>query len=188
MQISTTGNETILKSRQVLDMITVANDFTLFVEKAGDYTREQILVYFQRVLPAIYLKASLLPDVQVADEDAVEHYVTQEQWEQTFNEIREKLGQEDIFYFIDLHEKSQHDAIRASIAEGITDLYQDLKDFLLLIQKPQLLFQENAVKECRRLFETRYGYKIVNCHAAIHYLLYQEGNSGGGEAEYLDIL
>jgi len=188
MQKESTSKEAILQSRQVLEMLTVANDFTLFIEKAEDYTRDQILIYLQRVLPVIYLKASLLPEIQVTDDDAIEHYVTEEQWGALFNMIRIKLGQEDIFYFIDLHEKTQHDTIRASIAEGITDIYQDLKDFLLLIQKPQIAFQENAVKECRHLFETRYGYKLVNCHSAIHYLLFQEGNSGGVESEYIDIL
>lgn len=188
MQNTPSGNEPVLQSKQVLEMITVANDFILFVEKADNYTRDQILIYFQRILPVIYLKASLLPDIKVTDDEAIEHYITEEQWEAVFNEIRAKLGQEDIFYFIDLHEKSQHDAIRASIAEGITDIYQDLKDFLLLIQKPQLAFQQNAVRECRHLFETRYGYKIVNIHAAIHYLLFQEGISGAAESEYLDIL
>jgi len=180
-------NEIIVKSRQVVDMLTIANDFTLFIEKADDYTREQILIYLQRILPAIYLKASLLPDVLPSDEDAIEHYVTEEQWESVFNIIREKLGQEDIFYFIDLHEKTQLDAIRASIAENVTDIYQDLKDFLLLYQKPRLAFQENAIKECSQLFQRRYGYKLVNCHAAIHYLLYQEGDSGGFQSEYPDI-
>ncbi|MBN1198716.1 MAG: DUF5063 domain-containing protein [Bacteroidales bacterium] len=188
MQTDSIDNEKVLQSKQVLEMVTVANDFTSFFEKAEDYSREQILGYLHRVLPIIYLKASLMPDISVTDEEAVEHYVTEEQWEILFNMVREKLGQDDIFYFIDLHEKTQHDAIRASIAEGITDIYQDLKDFLLLIQKPQVAFRENAIKECRFLFETRYGYKLVNCQTAIHYLLFQEGNSGSVDSEYLDIL
>lgn len=188
MQKNLSGSESILQSRQVLEILTVANDFTGFIEKASDYTRDQILVYLQRVLPVIYLKASLLPEIHVSDEDAIEHYVTEETWETVFTTIREKLGKEDIYYFIDLHEKTHHDAVRASIAEGITDIYQDLKDFLLLIQNPQLVFQENAVRECRYLFETRYGYKIVNCHSAIHCLLFREENSGVADSEYFDIL
>jgi len=188
MQIDLPDNERILQSKQVLEMVTVANDFTRFLEKAEEYTRDEMLGYLHRVLPIIYLKASLIPDITVTDEEAIEHYVTEEQWENLFNILREKLGASDIFYFIDLHETSQHDAVRASIAEGITDIYQDLKDFLLLIQKPQITFRENAVKECRQLFETRYGYKLVNCQTAIHYLLYREGNSGSADSAYLDIL
>ena len=182
-----TDNDRAVKSRPVLEMLTVANDFTLFIEKAEEYTREQILTYLQRVIPAIYLKASLLPEIIVSDEEAIEHYVTEEQWESVFNTIREKLGQEDVFYFIDLHERTQQDAILASIAENITDIYQDLKDFLLLIQKPQQAFQENAVRECRYLFQTRYGYKLVHCHTAIHYLLFKDGISGSSASEYIDI-
>jgi len=166
----------MLQSKQVLEMLTVANDFTLFIEKAEEYPREQIITYLQRIFPVIYLKASLLPDIKVKDEDAIEHYVTEEKWAEVFNTIRAKLGQEDIYYYIDLHERTQQDAIRASISENIADIYQDLKDFILLYQKPIQSFQENAVKECQRLFQTRYGYLLVNCHTAIHYLIYQEGN------------
>ncbi|MFH1159624.1 MAG: DUF5063 domain-containing protein [bacterium] len=174
MSITTSG-ESPIKSKQVLEMLTVANDFCLFIEKAGEYTPDQILTYLQRVFPVLYLKASLLPELEMEDEDAIEHYVTEEQWETVFNELRSKLGEEDLYYYIDLHEKTQQDAVRASIAENVADLFQDLRDFVLLYQKPLQSFQENAVKECRRLFETRYGYKLVNCHTAIHYLLYQEG-------------
>ncbi|TSA24632.1 MAG: DUF5063 domain-containing protein, partial [Bacteroidetes bacterium] len=53
-------SESLVRSSQVLEMLAVANDFTLFIEKAEEYTREQILNYLHRVLPAIYLKASLL--------------------------------------------------------------------------------------------------------------------------------
>jgi len=164
-------DETFLKSKPVLEMLTIANDFCLFIEKSEEYTREQILVYLQRVMPVIYLKSSLLPDLAVEDEEAVEHYVTEEQWEDVFTTIRAKLGSDDLYYYIDLHEKTQQDAIRASIAENIADIYQDLKDFILLFQKPLQAFQENAVRECKTLFQNRYGYRIVHGHTAIHYLL-----------------
>jgi len=180
-------SESLVRSSQVLEMLAVANDFTLFIEKAEEYTREQILNYLHRVLPAIYLKASLLPEIQVTDEEAVEHYVTEEQWEIRFSLLRERLGPDDEYSFIDLHEKSQQDAVRASIAENIADIYQDMKDFLLLYQNPLHTFQENAVRECRQLFQTRYGYRLVNGLTAIHYLLYQEENSGGEATEYIEI-
>jgi len=167
----------VLQSKQVLEMLTVANDFTSFIEKAEEYSRDQIITYLQRIFAVIYLKASLLPDVKVKDEDAIEHYVTEENWENVFNTIHAKLGQEDLYYYIDLHERTQQDAIRASISENIADIYQDLKDFILLFQKPIQTFQENAVKECKHLFQTRYGYRLVNCHTAVHYLIYKEGYS-----------
>ncbi|MCX6305736.1 MAG: DUF5063 domain-containing protein [Bacteroidetes bacterium] len=161
-----------LYSVKVLEMITVANEFCLFLEKAEAYDLQIMLNFLQKVTPLIYLKSSLLPDIEVTDEDAVEHYVTEEQWEAMFNLLYNKFGPADEFYFVDIHEKSHHDPVKGSLAECFTDVYQDMKDFLTLYQNPLRTFKENAVRECKRLFETRYGYKLINAQSAIHCVLY----------------
>ncbi|MCX6249944.1 MAG: DUF5063 domain-containing protein [Bacteroidetes bacterium] len=165
-------------SKSILEMITVANDYCLFIEKSADYSRDELLNYLQKICPLIYLKAALLPDIDVEDEDAVEHFVNEEQWEGLFTVLRGKLAADDSYYFIDHHEKTHQDAVKASLAENITDIYQDLKDFLLLYLKPLTTSKENAVRDCKRLFETRFGYRLVNAHTAIHYLLFTEGEKG----------
>ncbi len=164
-------------SRKVLEMITVANEYCLFLEKAEDYSPEELLNFLQKISPLIYLKSTLLPDIIVDDEDAVEHYVNEEQWEFLFNVLYNKFGEKDQFYFVDLRETSHHDPVKGSLAESFTDIYQDLKDFLLLYQKPLKAFKENAVNECKRLFETRYGSRLINAQAAIHAIQYPEEES-----------
>jgi hypothetical protein len=171
------SNQDDLYSRKVIDMLTVSNEYCLFIEKAEDHPREEILQYVQKLIPLIYLKASLLPVIPVNDENAAEHFVTEEQWENLFNTLSIKFGDDDIYYFIDLHEKSHSDPVRASLAENLTDLYQDLKDFVLLYQKPLRISQENAVRDCKNLFETRFGYRLVNAQQAIHYILYSPADS-----------
>ncbi|MFZ4520670.1 MAG: DUF5063 domain-containing protein [Bacteroidales bacterium] len=171
-----TGDDPVY-SRKVLEMITVANEYCLFLEKAENYSAEELLNFLQKISPLIYLKSALLPDIEVEDEDAVEHYVSEEQWEFLFNVLYNKFGERDQFYFIDHHEKSHNDPVKGSLAESFTDIYQDLKDFLLLYQKPLKSFKENAVRECRRLFETRYGYKLMNAQSAIHVIQYPDEES-----------
>lgn len=163
-----------LYSRSVLEMVTVANEYCLFLEKADQYSLSQLLGFVQKIIPLIYLKSALLPDTEVSDEDAVEHYVTEEQWESMFNLLHNVFGQVDEFYFVDLMEKSHNDPVKGSLAECLTDTYQDLKDFLMLYQNPHRSFKENAVRECKRLFESRYGLKIINAHGAIHSIIYQD--------------
>ncbi len=165
-------------SRNVLEMLTVANEFCLFLEKADDYAKQDLFNFLQKIGPLLYLKAALLPDIEPTDEEAIEHYITEEQWELMFNRLRNKFGEDDLFYFVDNHEKSHTDPIRGSLAECFTDIYQDLKDFVLLYQKPLKTFKENAVRECKHLFETRTGYRMVNAQAALHYLLYSGGDNG----------
>lgn len=166
-----------LYSRKVLEMLTVANEYCLFLEKAEDYTREELLSFLQKIAPLIYLKSVLLPEIEVVDETAIEHYVNEEQWENLFNLLYNKFGEKDQFYFVDLHEKSHNDPVKGSLAECFTDIYQDLKDFVLLYQNPLRSFKENAVNECKRLFETRYGYRLINAQSAIHCIQFPDGDT-----------
>lgn len=164
-------------SRKVLEMVTVANEFCLFLEQASGYTVEELMSFLQKIAPLIYLKSALLPDVEVADEDAVEHYVNEEQWESLFNLLHNKFGDKDYFYFVDHYEKSHNDPVRGSLAESFTDIYQDLKDFLYLYQKPLRAFKENAVRECKHLFETHYGPRLIHAQSALHCIQYPVDDS-----------
>ena len=163
------GDEPVY-SKKVLEMLTVANEYCLFLEKAEAYSMEELLNFLQKISPLIYLKGSLMPDIEVEDEDATEHYVSEEQWETLFNVLYFKFGGKDEFYYIDQHEKSHTDPVKGSLAECFTDIYQDMKDFLLLYQKPLKSFKENAVRDCKVLFETRFGYRLLIAQAAIHCL------------------
>jgi len=166
-------------SRKVLEMITVANEYCLSLEKADAYSVAELTSFLRKIAPLIYLKSTLLPDIDVQDDDSVEHYVTEEQWESLFNTLHQKFGDNDVFYYVDLRETSHNDPLKGSLAESFTDVYQDLKDFLLLYQNPLRTFKENAVNDCKRLFETRYGYKLLNATAALHCLQYPAGAVAG---------
>jgi hypothetical protein len=164
-------------SRKVLEMITVANEYCHFLEKSSEYPLTEFLGFLQKILPLLYLKASLLPDIQVTDEGATEHYVTEEEWEGLFNELRQKLAESDIYHHLDHDRTNNAEPIKGSIAESITDIYQDLKDFLLLYQKPLKIYKECAVRDCKNLFETRYGYRILDSLTAVHNHIYQAGET-----------
>jgi hypothetical protein len=159
-------------SRKVIEMLTVANEYCLYVEKAEEYKKEDILEYLQKLLPLIYLKVSLLPDVEVTDESAAEHFVTEEQWENVYTTLSTKLGNQDLFYIAPRDLELQ--PIKASLAENLADIYQDMKDFVLLYQKPLKVAQENAVHDCKTLFETRTGFRLVAAMQAIHWVIYPE--------------
>ena len=161
-------------SRQVIDMLTVANEYCLYLEKVEEYKKEDVLEYLQKLLPLIYLKVSLLPEVEVTDDSAAEHFVTEEQWENLFNTVRNKLGDEDIYYRTPKHRDAIADPVKASISENLADIYQDMKDFIMLYQKPRKVSKENAVRDCRYQFETRTGFRLVEVLRAIHYILHVE--------------
>jgi hypothetical protein len=162
-------------SKNVIEMLTVANDFCLFIEETDKYTKEDFLLYMQKICPLLYLKASLLPALNVEDETDNEHFVTEEQWQNVFDTLKQKFSSDDLYWYIDNYSDAKKKDIKhekSSLAEDFADIYQDLKDFVLLYQKNIKISKESAVCECKKLFETHWGYKIVNIQKVIHYLLY----------------
>lgn len=162
-------HEQILNSRAVLEMLTVANEYCLFFEKAEKYSRDDILNYFHKIAPLLYLKGSLLPDIE-ADEDTFgERYVTEEQWEEIFKTLREKFAEEDVYF---VHDQN-YDTIEVSLSDNLADIYQDMKDFVMLYQKNISFSRENALAQIRNLFYDHWGLRVLDALRAVHKLLFR---------------
>jgi len=173
-----------IKGSHTLELITVANDFAIFTEGMDKYDKSDILTYLQKVLPLLYIKGSLLPRVPPFEDMVPEHYITEENWDNVYSRYKEKFGKDDEYKIVSKDEIYGDKAVKASMAEGLADIYQDVKDFLVLYQQNTDTARQNAVHECGRLFEARWGHRLVNVLAAIHKLLYAskiEDNTLPGE-------
>ena len=52
--------------------------------------------------------------------------------------------------------------VSVSIAENMADMYQDLKNFIILYQTGTVEVMNDALWECRMNFENYWGQKLVN--------------------------
>ncbi len=64
-------------SRNVIEFVAVANEFCKYAEHAGELKGDELLKILQRILPLMYLKASLLPELEPFFEDGNEKFVTE---------------------------------------------------------------------------------------------------------------
>ncbi len=161
-------------SHQVIEMLTVANEYCLFLEKAEDYNRDQILEFVQKIGPLLYLKGALLPAVEISDPLANERFVTEEQWQELFLVLQNNFGKDDIFWSSRREGPDEHGLAKASLAEHLADIYQDMKDFVILYQKNRLASKENAAAECRQLFRMHWGPRLADIQRPIHFILFGE--------------
>ncbi len=159
-----------VKSNIVLEMITVAHDYCLFTESAKGKTKADLLGYYQKVLPLLYIKGALLPQIEPEDLSANIKYVTEEHWQEVFMALEELFGNDDKYW----HPDSNNDLIKESLADNLADIYQDMKDFVILFQDARLAAKENAVADFFRLFKTHWGLRVPKALKHIHNLLYQE--------------
>lgn len=161
-----------VSSKNVMEMLTVANEYCHFCEKAYQYPVDDILSYLQKIMPLLYLKGSLVPAVVVKNPEANERFVTEENYEIIFNELRNKFKPKDEFWLIENTQSNDNEPLKVSLAENLTDIYQDLKDFVLLYAKGTESAKENSVHDCKKFFENHWGVRLVQSQNYIHQLVY----------------
>lgn len=160
-------------SRNVVEFTAAANEFCKYAEHAADIKGDELLGIFQRILPYLYLKASLLPSLEPFFGDTNEKFVTEADWFRIHDVLRNKFGTADDFLevFDEKAEESDRPVV-SSLSENMADIYQDLKDFLLLYQTGTKEVMNDAVWECRQNFENYWGQRLTNSLRAIHKFIY----------------
>jgi len=163
------NDKDITLSRSVLELVTIASEFCHFIETCSQQNSLSLLTSLRSFVPLLYLRGTLIPAIQPENSDASERFVTEEEWENVFLDLKKKLGDEDAFWI--LEEQSETDEpIKVSISEGLADTYQDLKDFILLFKKNKLSARENAIHDVKHLFEMNWGKKLSRLLPIIHAL------------------
>ena len=170
--------------RNVVEFVAVANEFCKYAEHASEIKGEEILRIMQRILPLMYLKASLLPKLEPFFEDGNEKFVTEADWNDLNEILKEKFGTaNDYLEVFDEKINDSEGPVVSSISENMADIYQDMKDFLLLYQTGTGEVMNDAVWECRMNFENFWGQKLVNSMRAIHKFIYSGEEIGKMENE-----
>ena len=118
-----------------------------------------------------------MPDIVLEDNSASERFVNEEQWEAIFTTLQTKLKGNDLFYYIEDSISGTETSIKTSLAEFIADVYQDMKDYVLLFQKNLLAAKENAVFDCKQLFISHWGMRALEIPKAIHQITFKNSIS-----------
>ena len=166
-------------SRNVIEFVAVANEFCKYAEHASELKGDELLKILQRILPLMYLKASLLPQLNPYFEDGNEKFVTETDYTVIQEILKEKFGTaNDYLEVFDEKINDSDGPVLSSISENMADIYQDMKDFLLLYQTGTVEVMNDAVWECRMNFENFWGQKLVNSMRAMHKFIYSGDEIG----------
>ena len=164
----------VVYSRNVIEFAKVANEFCAFTESVNDIGRKDFVGKIQKLLPLLYLKASLLPELKEDEvEDTPEKFVAEDDYLFILRKLSSKLGEFDSYPEIFEPGTPLGEAnVEANISENIADIYQDLKDFILAYRIGTVEVMRAALWECRNNFEQYWGQKLVNGLRAVHQLVY----------------
>lgn len=167
----------LVYSKNVIELITVANEFCSFVERSDEMESSDFLSRLQKILPLLYLKASLLPEFESQSEEDLEKYVTEVEYNLIQQKILRHTGAGDDYQEVFLPGMQfSESSLTASISENMADIYQDMKDLVMSFRTLDEEVMELALSESQNNFSQFWGQKLVNCLRAVHNLIYSETN------------
>ena len=156
-------------SRQVIEFVTVANEFCLFMESAGQFERLDFIQKIQKLLPLLYLKASLIPEMESVLNEGNEKFVAEQEYDFVKDQVQTHMGElDDYSEQEDPKISGSTEPVITSISENMADIYQDLKDFVSLYSIGTTEIMNDAVWECKMNFENYWGQILVNALRVIH--------------------
>ena len=160
-------------SKHVIEMLTVANEFCHFIEAVENYNKKDIFEFIHKILPMLYLKGILMPSAVVEDASYNEKYVNEMQWEHVFYALKNKIAEEDDFWMVQDTGLNEFEPQQQSLSDVLADIYQDMKDFLILYQSATVYAKQNAVADFKNLFQNHWGERAIKASKRLHELIYK---------------
>lgn len=158
-----------LFSPQVLDFVTVATEFCAYLEQSEGRDRDEFVDTMRKLLPLLYVKASLLPDVEGQALFNVPSYVTEQDYQWLRAVLAEVLGDNDEYEDLVYDEGMQtEDARWQSVSEGLADIYQAVRDFVETYRTGAEELMEEALWAVRDRFELFWGGNLVDVLRRLH--------------------
>lgn len=163
-----------IQHNSVQELLAVANEYCWLMENISGVEAEIVLEFMRKIMPLLYTKGCMINAPEGAEEGDMQRYVTEENYEIIFNDVRNKLKEFEKFYIFNYNLKEPEER---SIAECLTDIYQDLKDGLIAYTKGIETEQAGAVYCLKLWFSERWGAHAANLLPVLHNIFEKKQSS-----------
>lgn len=166
----------IVYSKKVIEFVTVAAETCLFLEHADEFSKTDFVQKAVKILPLLYLNASLLDLPAAVFEEIPERFVNEEDYQFVREQIEQLLGSDDTYLEVFHPDMALSDTpIAAFVSENMADVYQELKDFAANYQLGDIDIMNDALVACLEAFGEHWGQKLLNALRALHAVRFSEG-------------
>ena len=172
---------------QTKEFVKLCRRYLEYLERLPDKKISDFWVAQLRLLPDIYSGVFHLPQIDARYSSEVEKFVTEREYNKIFSNLIAYVGALDKFSdFGDLSHPGTVKVIEASLSEILTDIYQELKDFVLLYESGTLENMNDAIADCFDTFGQYWGVKLLSAARIIHVNLFQHRYAEAKKASQID--
>lgn len=163
----------VIFDKNSIEFVTVAAEYCGFIERARGAERKTFVDTALKILPLLYLKASLIPECELIGEEDLEVFVTEDDYEMVRRAVAHVMGPQDDYLEVFHPDMAYSDTpIKKCISEDLADIYQDLKDFICVFQLGMNATMNDSLCTCKEHFAEFWGQRLVNTMRALHDVKY----------------
>jgi hypothetical protein len=165
--------------KNTLEFVTVAVEFCSWMESDFASDRFKFVDQATKLLPLLYLKASLISGTPLPEDGEEAGGATGCVTEETYDILRARiaglLGEYDSYLETFLPDMAYSDTpIIAFISENLADMYQDLGNFAYLFRQGYEETMSLALSLCAANFRQFWGQSLLNALKALHAIRHNE--------------
>lgn len=156
-------------AHNTIEFVTVALEYCTMVENINKFNQFDFIDRSIKILPLLYLKATLLPNLERDENIELEQAVTEIMYESIRKYIADLLGNKDSFLET-FHTDMQYSdtPIISFISENMADVYQDIGNFIALFRQGNEELMHEAIIICKNNFQNYWGQQLLNALKALH--------------------
>ncbi|MDR0681033.1 MAG: DUF5063 domain-containing protein [Dysgonamonadaceae bacterium] len=166
--------EEVVFSTYTVDFARIALEYCAFVEKAKEIDKKTFVDNMTKVLPLLYLKVSVIPEIKEDYDSFLETKVDENLYSQVENSISSLLDNDNL-YLETFHPdiKLSDSPVAVKISEDMADIYQDLGNFIAVFKNGQKETMNDSLVLCIDNFKKYWGQRLVNALRAFHFIKYK---------------
>ena len=170
------NESSIIYDKNTIEFVTVAVQFCDFLENAATSENQKELIdKLTKIIPLLYLKASMLPAGDFLSDEEPETFVSEYDYEYIRMHLSGLFGANDDYLDVFSPDMPYSDTpVAASISEDLADIYQDIKNFISVYEIGLDETMHSAILICKENFETFWGQKTVNVLRPLHAIKYDK--------------
>ena len=160
--------ENFLYSPAVLEFVRVGTEYCRCLEQCSEMSRDSFCKTMRALLPMVYLKATMMPDVPET-EGWNEPHLTEEDYEYVRCAMARLMEDQDDFLDVFVEDfKYSEQPILCTVSENLADVYQSLRELAAVFSEEHSEAMMAALYETMEEFKLQWGQKLLGALRAIH--------------------
>ena len=169
--------ENPIYAHDTLEFVQVAAQYCALLEKStddGPQTTEDLVGTLLKLLPLLYMKVQLLPEVDTEGAFVPDDQVTEDDYNYVRDNLFRLLHEHDEYELLVWDEDMQTEESRwCSVSEGLADIYQALRNFVAVYQQRLEPCMMDVLWQLREDFELYWGQTLLDTLRQLHRIRYK---------------